>query len=315
MRNPLRLTSAEVIISGSVIETFRYEKPKRYQIKLEEADKKIKLITKQRSKVIDKELRKENRKRTGYKAKSNVRRLVHANAPIEISTDKNALVPAFITFTFAENIQNIKSANDDFTKFLKRLTYKITSEKKSFLKYITVIEFQVRGAIHFHTMFFNLPRWLLDSEMCPHGKKGCDWQKNGCCSLDSNARTIALLWRQGYVDVRPVTNVEALGAYVTKYMAKHFDDDRLDGQKRYFRSRRLLIPSIIRNQRRAEIIIKALPREYIRSENDVKHIYLGKYKYQRFQLPKGKKIKDVPSRETITLLQKAPHGNTVDPTP
>jgi hypothetical protein len=51
----------------------------------------------------------------------------------------------FTTLTFRENLHNIKEANYEFLKFIKRVKYKFGD-----FKYLAVIEFQDRGAIHYH---------------------------------------------------------------------------------------------------------------------------------------------------------------------
>lgn len=65
-------------------------------------------------------------------------------------------IPIFIILTFAENITNTETANYEFTKFIQRFNYEII-HKKSYLQYSVVIEFQKRGAIHYHVVFYNLP--------------------------------------------------------------------------------------------------------------------------------------------------------------
>ena len=53
----------------------------------------------------------------------------------------------FITLTFAENEQNIESANRKFRYFVD----KVRRVKKDF-KYLCIPEFQKRGAIHYHLL-------------------------------------------------------------------------------------------------------------------------------------------------------------------
>lgn len=54
----------------------------------------------------------------------------------------------FMTLTFAENIQDITYADNEFKKFMKRFNYKY--KRKS--KFLAVREFQKRGAIHYHLL-------------------------------------------------------------------------------------------------------------------------------------------------------------------
>ncbi len=109
----------------------------------------------------------------------------------------------FLTLTFRENLTDIKKANNHFKKFILRLNYK-TGHK---IKYITVIEFQKRGAVHYHTIFFNLP-------------------------FRTDLQTI---WGQGYIKIKALEKVDNVGAYICKYLQKEHYDDRLQGKKKYFK--------------------------------------------------------------------------------
>ncbi|MFL2072876.1 hypothetical protein ACEN32_11285 [Marinilactibacillus psychrotolerans] len=63
----------------------------------------------------------------------------------------------FMTLTFAENIQDITYADNEFKKFMKRFNYKY--KRKS--KFLAVREFQKRGAIHYHLLIdWQLPAAL-----------------------------------------------------------------------------------------------------------------------------------------------------------
>ena len=91
-------------------------------------------------------------------------------------------------------------------------------------KYLSVIEFQERGAIHYHVI--------------------CDWGF-------IEEKEIAEIWGNGFIKVKgllkanngkPVDNV---GAYIVKYMDKDMIDERLMGKKSYLTSRNLKRPEII----------------------------------------------------------------------
>ncbi|MGM9458151.1 rolling circle replication-associated protein, partial [Lacticaseibacillus rhamnosus] len=57
----------------------------------------------------------------------------------------------FVTFTFAENVKDIDQANREWKKFVQRLRRRYGD-----FKYLSVIEFQKRGAVHYH-MISDLP--------------------------------------------------------------------------------------------------------------------------------------------------------------
>ena len=78
------------------------------------------------------------------KRRNNVRRLLCCNF-----SDKDK----FFTLTFENNETDIQKCDKEFKKFIQRLKY--TYKLKDF-KYLAVIEFQERGAVHYH-IICNLP--------------------------------------------------------------------------------------------------------------------------------------------------------------
>lgn len=135
------------------------------------------------------------------RTRKTVRRLINAN---EMHLDK------FLTLTFAENLTDVKEANYKFMKFIQRLKYRYRD-----LQYVTVIEFQKRGAVHYH-MLCNLP--FIDKEY------------------------LATVWKHGFIKINQIEHVDNVGAYVCKYMSKGGRDTRLEGKKMYFTSRNLNKP-------------------------------------------------------------------------
>lgn len=130
----------------------------------------------------------------------------------------------FVTFTFAENVKDIGQANKEWDKFIKRLRRCCGA-----FKYLAVIEFQKRGAIHYH-MISDLP----------YVKK----------------RELAEMWGQGYVHINRIQHVDNVGAYVIKYMTKDLYDERLCGKKAYQCSKGLVKPDEIRGAEAEEIIAR-----------------------------------------------------------
>jgi hypothetical protein len=72
------------------------------------------------------------------------------------------------------------------------------------------------------------------------------------------------------VDIRDITNTKNVGFYMTKYMAKKFDDKRLIKQKKYFASKKLFKPLEIKNNYKAEEIIKVLFKMKVNGLNENK---------------------------------------------
>lgn len=204
------------------------------------------------------------------RSNSRLRRLVNANAWKWTKPDGTAYPPVFATFTFKENIKNIKAANKIFSHFVKRLNYELGHTKKSFLKYITVIEFQDfsrDGVVHYHSIFFNLQFILKD--------------------------LLADIWGQGFVHIRAIDQVSNAGAYVSKYMVKHFEDDRLDGQKRYFSSRGLLKPIEILDQYKADVISSLIPTSCLAKQKEFVSRHQGRVEYKQYLLDRTQSPIDV----------------------
>jgi len=79
-------------------------------------------------------------------AKSHIRRLVNANFVQKRSS--------FLTLTYAENVQDVKKAKQDFKLFIMRLNWSLYKVRVNRLKYLAVYEYQKRGAIHFHIVLY-----------------------------------------------------------------------------------------------------------------------------------------------------------------
>ena len=148
----------------------------------------------------------EKLKRNISRARNQFRRLVGANFT---SGDW------FVTLTFRENVTDINRA----LKLWKAYARKI-KQRYGELRYIGVIEFQRRGAIHFH---------IIANITLPVKHE------------------LGLLWGHGWVDVRRLSDkagktVDNVGAYMCKYLTKNAKDERLLGRKAYFTSQGLLRP-------------------------------------------------------------------------
>lgn len=152
---------------------------------------------------------------------SRLRRTVH-----DLITTNNTkdTIPVFLTFTYKDNQENVDQAWSQWRAFMLRFN-KLVGKK---LKYVNVIQFQKRGAVHFHALFFDLPLQMEKSER--------------------KTRFIARCWGLGYVDVEKVRKARSVASYVVKYMYKDADDIRIAGRKAYTTSKGLLRPSYYYNQ-------------------------------------------------------------------
>lgn len=128
--------------------------------------------------------------------------------------------PILITLTYAENIEDIKRGYKDFRSFIQRLRDKFGPS----FRYIAVPEFQRRGAIHYHALFWGLPPDIYERER--------------------ETRLVASLWAVGFVFIKQTDGDDRLSTYLSKYMSKAFLDERLSNQKAYTSSRNCLRPKI-----------------------------------------------------------------------
>lgn len=195
MRNNSRIRqfNKRVIVSGNVLEIYEYEKP---------VAKGLETKRKGRSNApfTSDEVKAENRSKIASRARAYVRRKVNANPQLN----------KFLTLTFVENLTDLDKARYEFDKFIKRLKTRFKN-----VQYIAVVEYQGRGAIHFH-LLCNLPY--------------------------VNVNELAKIWKHGFIKINRIDNVDNVGAYVTKYMTKDSIDERLIGRKCYSMSKGLNEP-------------------------------------------------------------------------
>lgn len=189
------------------------------------------------SNVTNEKQYEENKRKNILKSAKNIMQLVKYNAGQYKKRSGSSFPPTFLTLTFTENVQDFDYANREFSKFMQRLNYFVYGEKCAKLAYIGVPEFQERGAIHYHILFFNLP--YVDKyeirDLWGFGRTRIEKEK-----------------------VRGMQG-ENLGRYITKYMVKQFyskdkygkdkfvyDKDTWEGKKVYFASRNLYRPDVFK---------------------------------------------------------------------
>lgn len=153
--------------------------------------------------------------------------------------DKQKNKNLFVTLTFKKNMKDLKKANYEFTKFIQRFN---TFTNKKY-RYVNVIEFQKRGAIHYHTLFFDVP-----------------YIKNLHLKIEK-------LWGLGMTNVKPIYKIKNLSAYVSKYIRKGFFDKRLSTQKAYFCSRNCIYPQIYKRSEDIDKILNENTMELVSSSS------------------------------------------------
>ena len=203
--------------------------------------------------TADLESKIKNYANTNQRRRDKIRRLACSNFNVEYAK--------FLTLTFAENMTNIRECNVLFKNFIKRLKYNYKSD----LKYLAVIEFQQRGAVHYHV--------LLDIPYIPQ-------------------EVLQELWGNGFVFINAINHVDNIGAYILKYITKDNNDVRLMGQKAYLCSRNLKQPEEVLNHnlRDFDILEHKIIQKY--NLNRLKPIYesnfntevLGECHYSQYNL-------------------------------
>ncbi len=250
-----KVSNRKVIISGNVVETFEFKYPIKYHKNPKDLFKKrfgeteeeyrlrtLRELTKEtpNNTVLITKKGEDQKPRTVseksiYRTKQNVRRIIFANAWKYSNKQEELYTPQFITFTFKENVNDLKEANYLFNKYIKRLNYKLIKELERNVCYISVPEFQKRGAVHYHVIFFNLP--LIDTQ---------EEFKTGI---------FAETWKHGFIKVKHIKEAKGVSAYLTKYLTKDLIDARFSSKKKYFCSRNIKRPYPIHDMERAQEVI------------------------------------------------------------
>lgn len=236
----------KLIISGKFIEHYRYE---RF---IKTGDVNVYRGT-GRAGSADEAEKTENRKKVMQRARSLLRRLINSNVAQYMDSEGNPYTSKFLTMTYKENIQDIKYSNREFRKFVKRLNRYVGFN----VKYVSVLEFQKRGAVHYHVVFFNLP----------YIKKA----------------RLAEIWGHGHVKINKIETVDNVGAYVSKYMGKDLEDKRLLGKKCYFSSRGLKKPEEITDRSTVKVIMNSLSGHMqLKYEKSFNSDYTGEIYYTQY---------------------------------
>jgi len=142
----------------------------------------------------------EKRRDNARRAALAFRRIVYAN--VGQSHDF-----VFLTLTYRENMEDVRQARKDFNAFARNVRNRFNTK----VSYIAVIEFQKRGAIHYHALVWGIPSAISANER--------------------RARVVASLWGQGFVDIKIPDNRQdqsiKVARYLSKYMSKSYIDKRM----------------------------------------------------------------------------------------
>jgi len=207
----------KIVAYGNTLELYQYDKSlaprKPVRRKDENGDGSEVLVSSRANSLSDlsKEAYEGKRRDNAKRTVMVFRRLVAA----QLGGPEVALLA---TLTYRENQTDLKAAYRDLLSFIQALRYKFGK----LFRYIAVPEFQKRGAVHFHCLFWGLPDSVFREERI--------------------SRLVATTWGQGFVYLKMTDGNERLSSYLSKYMAKAFTDFRLRGQKSYVASRNVIRP-------------------------------------------------------------------------
>ena len=206
----------KIIIYGNNIETYEYEKDiivlggrRKHKLPVDAGDESLGADGKDTLSTGQLGKRPDNARRASLA----FRRLVGANLGKPPS-------PLLATLTYGKNFTELARAYRHYSSFVQALRHKFGKD----FRYICVPEFQKRGAVHFHALVWGLPAEVF--------------------LLERKTRTLAGLWKQGFVYLKETDGNDKLSFYLSKYMAKAFIDARLKNQKCYVASRNVLRPVI-----------------------------------------------------------------------
>lgn len=206
-----------------------------------------------------------------YRAKQNIFDLVACNVNNHRDFNGKKQTTKFLTLTFKENIKDITKANQELTKFFKRLSYMAYSVRKNVIKYITVPELQERGAWHFHIILFNM-KYIKFKDILKCWKNGGVYINALNSKMDSTdvAKYITKYISKALKLDSKKTNIDSYNIY-KKY--------NMQNKKRYYRSRKLYKPykNKIDSNNRLNVEILDYLIEYAKIENGEKKVYFNQY--------------------------------------
>jgi len=243
------MTHSQLVLSGNALEIYRFEKPVFYDFD----------ALKPGSGGSGESSVEENRKRSMQRARREMIRSVQANYEQWKNPRGQKYLSKMWTLTFADNRGNPRETNPEFTLFIKRLNYALFNTKKARMKYKAVIEFQKRGAVHYHLVVFNLP------------------------FIDDLFTKLETAWGHGFIWTRKINSAVGAALYVAKYFTKT-DDPRLRGIKSYFSSQGLFKPLKIRNNDNVRRILNEIPAQLMTNRNVYRSDHTGKTQVFYFDL-------------------------------
>lgn len=157
------------------------------------------------------------RKQTLNEARNNIIRLVGCNSDMKV----------FCTLTYKNNMQDIKKSRKHLQYFFQKLHKEYNN-----LKYLWVMEYQDRGAIHFHILLnIQLPIKHIN------GRKSKDHKQ---IENDFNKK----YWNRGFIDLKALEDNYQAAKYIATYLVKDLLELDLEGSRVYSYSKNLNKPKV-----------------------------------------------------------------------
>lgn len=157
------------------------------------------------------------RKQTLNEARNNIIRLVGCNSDMKV----------FCTLTYKDNMQELEKSR----KHLQYFFQKLHKDYKN-LKYLWVMEYQDRGAIHFHILLnINLPINHIN------GRKSKDHKQ---IENEFNKK----YWNRGFIDLKVLEDNYQAAKYIATYLVKDLLELDLEGYRVYSYSKNLNKPKV-----------------------------------------------------------------------
>lgn len=180
-----------------------------------------------------------NRLRSLSQAKKKIRRAIYSNC-----TENDV----FLTLTFKELVTDLDRAHYEFKKFRQRLEYRIGKK----LKYVCIIEWQERGAIHYHVYLFDIGF--------------IDW------------KVYQSAWGLGFIRVNKINDPGGVGHYVSAYMTKDLlDREELTGRKAFFISKGLEKPKVWDSDQHEPVIEWIMGCTSVKPAIEIYNEFMGNY--------------------------------------
>lgn len=253
--------NAKIYKCGDYSQLYLYESTKiKKDTNLAKTDKEImkkKIIFETNSNSSNKPKFKEIRSDNVMRSKLQIQRIIKANID-EFKT--------FITLTFEDNI-DINTANKKFNSWR-------THTKKIYynFKYISIPEFQKRGAVHYH-LLTNID---YNNDILVNQEVKEIWNPQN--KVWHVFKTLKY-WNNGYSSIKDLTvdkeNMNVIG-YMSKYVTKDIDN-RLYGRKKYFYSKSLNVPEAFFFDTKDKKIYKYIDKLLKNKKITYQNVYLNKF--------------------------------------